>query len=247
MRCLPFVVLVFGIQRTLWAAAIPVDAPAGVGTNEGNSSLAPLHTGTVPARFQQVYDASLFSALPPEGGSIAFIVFRTDLPTGGEFWTTLSNIEVVLSTTQAAPDALNSVFSANLGADATTVIGPGPLRLEGAWGPNPPGQAEPLSVIFNLSANPFFYNPSAGNLLLDIRNYAGGITSPFDAVDVFGDSVSSVFATGNPLPEGGNTTTRGLFTAFSIMPIPEPATWVLVLSGAAFTVMVFRRRIHHPR
>jgi hypothetical protein len=201
----------------------------------------------VPARFQQVYDASLFSELPPEGGFIRQIIFRTDLPTGGEFWTTLSNIEVVLSTTQLEPDGLNGIFSANLGPDATTVIGPGPLRLEGAWAPNPPGQAEPWSILFDLPNSPFYYNPSAGNLLLDIRNFAGGITSPFDAVDVFGDSVSSVFATGNPLPETGNTSTVGFVTYIAVIPVPEPRTWALLLFGAAFTAMVFRRRIHHPR
>ena len=47
---------------------------------------------------------------------------------------------------------------------------------------------------------PFFYNPAAGNLLIDIRTFSNnGAISGFDAVNNLGDTVSSVTFKGNLL------------------------------------------------
>lgn len=207
------------------AANIVVFTPAGSVTNEGNSFLfSPFDTGIYQARLQQVYSASLFSMLPPEGGWIEQIIFQTDR-IGNDFFTTLSNVEVALSTTQLEPDALNRVFSANIGPDVKTVLGPGPLTLR-AFGP------QSWSVLLDLRSNPFYYNPGAGNLLLDIVNLGGGFTSPLDAEDVLGDTISSVYAEAPVISGTGTPRTVGLVTVFSIAPIPEPAPALLLLAAS---------------
>ena len=101
---------------------------------------------------------------------------------------------------------------------------------------------------------PFYYDPSQGNLLLDIRNFGGGSTSwgvpPFfgpayvDAVNELGDRVSSVFANDvNAL--SGTTSTLGLVTRIGITPVPEPGPLTLLLAGLAVFGVVARQRKTH--
>lgn len=243
MRIFTLVSLITFLNGFAANANVLVDAPAGARTAEGNSSLSPLHTGDLQARFQQVYSASLFSNLPPGGGWIQEVIFRTDRG-GNEFLTTLSNVEVSLSTTQLLPDSLSAIFSANVGLGAQTVLGPGPLTLRGSWGPQPPGDPEPDSILFNLHGNPYLYNPQAGNLLLDIQNFEGGFTSPFDAIDATGDAVSSVFAEGSTMPVAGSVRTVGLYTVFSISPVPEPTPTLLLLAASVAVVVRKLTRFH---
>jgi hypothetical protein len=42
---------------------------------------------------------------------------------------------------------------------------------------------------------PFLYDPALGNLLLDVRNFSGGLTTQFDAQRVENDSISRVLTT----------------------------------------------------
>jgi hypothetical protein len=80
---------------------------------------------------------------------------------------------------------------------------------------------------------PFLYNPAAGNLLLDMRNYGSGDIPSLDAFDLVGDPVSTVSTgLGADRPTGG-ISTRGLATLFwvDIVPIPEPSATALLLLG----------------
>ena len=54
-------------------------------------------------------------------------------------------------------------------------------------------------ILSSTQTTPFFYDPSLGNLLLDVRNFGGGATTYFDSVDEFSDGVSRVatFSEGN--------------------------------------------------
>src|ERR1041385_3392176 len=74
---------------------------------------------------------------------------------------------------------------------------------------------------------PFYYNPSAGNLLMDVRVTSGyqGFSSAitYDGFSISGDPVSSV--TGFTLSSTtGIADTMGLVTAFSLSAVPEPST-----------------------
>jgi hypothetical protein len=113
------------------AASIPVFAPSANETAEGDSALGLF--AAVPSRFQQVYSASEFlGILPAGGGDLNFLNFRTDGPLGINFFSSLSNAVIIVSTTTRNPDQLATTFADNLGADATTVFGQGTLALSGA-------------------------------------------------------------------------------------------------------------------
>lgn len=177
-------------------------------------------------RYQQVYTASAFAGLPPQGGVITEIVFAAD-PVFSDWWsTTLPAVEVQMSVTQRGPDSLSPVFAENIGASSVTVYQRGLLQLSGIPG-------TPITrIVFQ---TPYLYRPADGNLLLDIRNYQQAlspippnqIAGPIDAENMFGDSVSRMFAYDVNAPSG-TADSLGLVTNFRITPIPEPSTMALL-------------------
>lgn len=225
--------LALGVRAAVIVAPIAPESAAG---REGNSSQIPLDTGG-PARFQQVYSSSLFSAFPQ---FVIQIAFRGDAFVGRDYATTLTGVEAHLSTTSKAVDSLSPVFDLNVGPDDKIVVGGAPIFIGGSGGH---GNLEAWSLIFDFRSNPFPYNPAAGNLLLDIKVFTGASTSPFDAVDATGDTVSSVFAYGNPMPTSGQTSSLGLATFLGVRPVPEPSTVPLFFLGLLVLVPVVRNRI----
>lgn len=187
---------------------IPVVVPnAQTNTAGDNANLDPFSIGTVGEsnmRYQQVYAASQFSAAPAGGAFITAIAFRLP-PNWFSFSNTLSAVQIDLSTTTNAPDGLSSTFANNAGTNDIVVFD-GPLSLSSADIGNPPA----FDIVVPLTT-PFFYNPSAGNLLLDVRNTGGGATTAFDAVST-GEFMSRVW--GNVSSSTGNADPDGLVTEF---------------------------------
>lgn len=167
------------------------------------------YSGIANQRYQQVYAASQFGAVPSGGAYITALAFRRAAGWSG-FDTTLPAVQIDLSTTANGPDGLSSTFANNVGGDDTVVFN-GALTLASSDMGSPPA----FDIVIPLTT-PFFYNPAAGNLLLDVRNSGGGTTAPFDAVDVVGDSVSRAYGgVGSSL---GSTDTIGLVTKFTLGP-----------------------------
>lgn len=195
------------------------------------------------ARFQQVYAASEFSNFPTAGGVITGIAFRANEPFFGY---TLSNIQVSFSTTLKSPDSLSPVFSENVGLDDLIVLGPGALNIPGAF----PSSPTYWDVVVPL-ASPFYYQPSNGNLLMDVRNYGGrsefsATIASFDGQFTMGDSVSSVYAsarTGGGVGSlSGEVWTFGFVTRFEFIPIPEPSSALLLCMAGTLLVFVRCRK-----
>jgi hypothetical protein len=187
----------------------------------GNTSLGLF---SASARVQTVYGRDGF---PPILSDSAFLIsglyFRADeraLPSSGSAF--LSGLDVRLSTTSRLPDGLSAVFSENIGPDETAVIGPGPLNVNWSQG----------SFVTHIPFDrPYLYNPAAGSLLLDIRNFNGVIFPSLDAHALVGDSVSSVSTGAGANSQTGGILTHGYATLFwvDIVPIPEPGTTTLLL------------------
>jgi hypothetical protein len=215
-----------------------VVVPNAQANTEGNSSASGPFTNS-SFRFQQVFDASQFAIPLGASGRMNNISFRIDgaatesmlLFFGGSSWT--------FSTTTRSPDSLSPVFADNPGADAVTVRN-GAFSFAGNPAtPGMPGDFQNPTVSFT---SEFWYDPSRGNLLLEVAGVAGQAFRPgaLDGHTAVGDSVSWVFANSNLTPSG-STDTFGLVTRFDFTIIPEPASWQLLIVAILVSAIVFRK------
>lgn len=213
------------------AQAATLVVPNSLSATEGNftDTLIP-----APFRYQQVYKNSDFTSLSgSQPLKITQIAFRPDAKVGSAFSFTLSDIQLDLSTTKAEPDNLSTTFANNVGADDTVVVNRGPLSLSSAY-TGPAAGPKNFDIIFNFT-NPFIYNPSAGNLLLDIRKFSSSPTTFFDGAFAPGDSVSVVFAPVDVNAAAANASnTFGVVTQFTVTPVPEPSETLGILALGAF-------------
>jgi hypothetical protein len=221
---------VLAIAMTCWVAGSPAqpsntvvvpNSLAGVEGSTGNSY--PFNIGlTNTMRYQQVYGASEFGALPVGGAFITGIAFRSDAG-WGSFSATLPAVQINLSTTPKAPDGLSATFGNNVGNNDTIVFS-GALTLRSAASGSP--AAFDILIPFSTA---FFYNPGGGNLLLDVRNSGGGTSSQFDAVSTAGDSVSRLDNLVNSTTGGADT--LGLVTEFVFQTASQPPVVVVQPQG----------------
>jgi len=219
-------IAVIAFPAFLTAADAFLAVPGSVGNAE---SVGPFF---VPTRWQQVYDSSAFSNAGFNGVSITALYFKGD-------GVSITNIQLSLSTTSKAVDSLGPVFADNVGTD-NTVIYSGFLMLNSGLGPST------FNLLVTLQT-PFHYQPANGNLLLDVRNFSGGILPvppsipTIDVSTVAGDSVSRLYAT-DVGAAFGTADTSGLLTLFVVDPIPEPSSLALLFLGTATFWLSARRR-----
>jgi len=198
-------------------------------------------------RYQQVYTIST-NAWLAGGGFITEIDFAIG-SSGHGFGGTLSRIQVNLSTTSMLADHLSTNFSDNVGTNDTIVFGPGPLKIDGIFQAG--GGPQAFSIKVNLET-PFFYNPTTGSLLLDVKNYQGyPCLAPEDCPPVFdgtlltNDCSSRVYAPSVNAVSATGSDTFGLTTQFGVYPVPqlvvEPGTNSVVITWPTHpTVFVLR-------
>lgn len=211
------------------AQALTLVAPNAQATVEGNGS-SDFLSANYSTRQQQVFGASQFSSLAgPQ--YINQISFRPDA-NAGAFTSNTPNIRISLSTTQSVPDGLSSIFSQNTGANNTLVYD-GSILVTSA---NAAPAAEPNNFDINLNLQtPFLYDPSQGNLLLDLSSNEGinNFDALIDSTVVPGDSTSGVYFSrfgANPNPATATTgvvATAGLVTQFTTSATEEQHLFLL--------------------
>jgi hypothetical protein len=213
--------LTSSIART---QSIYVVSPLALGNIEANGPFLVDQRLASSFRYQQVYAASDFARI---GSPMLITELRFDPSEGSVFSidVNLENIRIDFSTTTSVPDGLSAMFAENVGADNTVAFS-GPLRFFDT-------AVETFGVHIPLQT-PFFYDPSRGNLLMDVRNYVTIPAKPFGyplliAEGTLNDSVSTVAAFDVNSPNAPFSGTGGLVTAFTVTPIPEPSTVSLLI------------------
>jgi hypothetical protein len=214
-----FLLPVMAIALAPGAFAETVVIPNAQATVEGNEANAFPFGRTAasnePYRYQQVYNAVGFGE-QTEPIMIEALNFRPDQNNGVNTPIVVQSIEVRLSTTQVAADGLdNAVFDNNIGPDATLVYS-GSLN----WPTPSSGSPHPFELPL-LFTTPFVYDPSAGNLLLEVYNLSETFAFEYvlDTQNTVGDEISRVVEVVIPgtgaheIPPVG-TGSRGLVTQF---------------------------------
>ena len=216
-----FSVLCLGWTATAGASVIigtPADFPgncAPFGCVLGDST-----------RYQQVYNSSSF-AVPINITGITFfhtVSNDTGVLNGGTY-------TVRLSTTSKAVNGLDLVtYDNNLGADNTQVFSgslPGTVAFGGS---------------FTLPSSGFLYDPSMGNLLMDILITGASRTAPNVFMDARNGTAGTLFSRATNVV-GFGFDSFGLVTQFETeAAVPEPSTAGLLLSGLA-AAWALRRRM----
>ena len=185
--------------------------------------------GPFTARYQQVILGSEFGG---KAGYVWGIAFRCD-GAGEDSGIVSSNLQVSFSTTTATASTLSRIFGQNIGPDETVIWGPGPFRLglhRSPFGPPHPFTAE-------LEAErPFYYDSRNGNLLMEIKNFAGYQTwrVSVDAHTHTGDGAQlrSVYARDVNAVEGSNP--QSGFVMAIVLDIPPPSLLVERLAANYF-------------
>jgi TonB family protein len=183
-------------------------APFGLGSPYFGSAQARFLTG----RYQQVYAAAGFNGVQ----NITGIAFRADEGNGAAAGSSqLNNIFITLSVTSKPVGGLDAVFANNLTSPPATVYS-GPLRF--LWSASS-GPARPFDFRIPFQ-QPFRYDPSLGNLLLDVTVIVGNAgTSTFALDAVSNNGMTSQVSLESTSPTGwreasGASRNIGLVTQF---------------------------------
>jgi hypothetical protein len=117
----------------------------------------------------------------------AGMALRPDFESGQAFSATLSEVRIFLSTTAAPVDGLSLNLPDNVGQD-NTLVRADPIPLSSHFtGPAAGPKDFDIQIAFK---TPFFYQPTAGNLLLWVITETNVTFSAFDAVFTENDGIS---------------------------------------------------------
>lgn len=218
-------ILTFILVGHLAAATITVGLPSEVEFGNCMPFGCPILGGATFTEYQQIYSSAVFAS-PVSISQLSFF----------KKWS-IGNVQSAtytfrLSTTSKAMSGLSNVLSENIGLDNTEFFS-GVLS-----GPIPGG-------ILTVSGQPFYYDPSAGNLLLDIlisNATNSGTTASFERSDGTAGTTYRAFASNfGSYGQGG----PGLITQFTYAPVPEPGT-ALLLSTALLALAMARPGARKP-
>ena len=163
----------------------------------------------LPVRFvfQVLYEASEFSALPADPGQITGFYLRPDGAVTDERELDYEDIEIRLSTTDVGPNEFDIFFEDNFGADEVSVFDGGVTLITQASGPA--GGPKDFDYFYPFET-PYDYDPSLGNLLMDVISFGG---QSFPQIEDQDSSVPLLY-TDDPEGDVGELQPAGLVTQF---------------------------------
>lgn len=174
-----------------------------VGTEAGDS------TPGSSIAIQTAYSASYFGATPLTINSLSFFLYAANPVT--------ENFTITLSTSKNRAGDLSSDMAANVGSDAETFYSGAP-DFVGAKG------------WYTFSGTPFSYDPSAGDLLVEIDHATNvPMSSGYTQVSTDGQRAYEF--------DDGSVHVDGLNYVFAIQinaspaAVPETATWMTAIGG----------------
>jgi hypothetical protein len=178
-------------------------------------------------RYQQVYNQNLFTAGPI---TITEIDFFNTFNGGSTASISPNTYTFALSATSKAVNGLDTTnFDANLGPDNTQVYSHFRNEVVAA--------GSTLAFVFD---TPFTYDPSQGNLLMDIRLPASS-PETFLGLDAHAGTFDDQSSRAHNFGMGFEG--YGLVTRFQYSPAPEPTTLTLAaLGGLGLAAAGWRRR-----
>jgi hypothetical protein len=220
----------------LWLPATgaeTVTIPAGAETRENPGALAVPFAAFGDVSSQQIYPPSLFPQISTPGQFLQLdgLAFRLSSLGIDSFSSTAAfdRVQVLLSTSNGP---FTTSFEQNHGLNLLAVYDR-PLTLMGNVPPGTTPSAFDLQISFDI---PFLYDPSSGNLLVEIRKYGTQSLSGLAAADIPGGRFYS------KTMFGVETYSGGLETQFSYQVVPEPRTSIILLAGAGALWLAKRRQ-----
>ncbi|MEO6993502.1 MAG: hypothetical protein ABI273_07725 [Lacunisphaera sp.] len=255
-----YIILNLALALTALATAhtttiVPGGFDTVFGNGQGNDPFDIYGTGG--SRFQQVYNASLFTGFT-NAESITSVAFRPKQNQFGSFIgnsLSISNLSVQLSTTSRNDViGLSGIFADNIGSNVKTVF-TGPLTLT-AIGSTSSVSAFDYLITFQ---SPFLYDRSQGNLLLDILIPDNAVVSGdgkigFRQIDTITDGFPS--ADGMSTARGatgsatiGSNSTLAVISRFTSTPVtssvPDSGSILLLLAPVLALMPFMRQRMLH--
>lgn len=217
-------------------------APPVCATAEGTANNVFPWGRTADQRYQQIFDSTTFTSqnvgMPILINQLRFRANGTTASWPGGTWP--GPIDIMLSTSPVDYLAFSTTFASNQGANLTTVYSGPVTKLAGIG--NGPTTPAPWFIDITLTT-PFLYDPSAGDLTLDVLMNAAGstgtVTTGADAESganalcsrLWADGTTATVAAGSSpnygvVTEFGYTPAAGLYASFTsnVRSGPVPTT-----------------------
>jgi hypothetical protein len=198
--------------RCAQAGEIKIVSPSAYKDREGEGSVPPNCCG--PFRVQQVFPAEDFAALGNQPHWLVDFTFRPDQSLTSPRNAYYPDHELRLATTPVGPDTLSLRFDDNLGSDFKH-FHRGSLIMASDVNASGPGPREFYDPYYSTGlVTPYLYDPSQGNLVLDVIARQGISPSPL------GDVVPGILSTlvGSPNATSGSRLEANVYQ-FTFIPV----------------------------